>query len=75
MIILILDTKAKDAPIIPISAQFNSNIDVVCDYIARKIPIPIRDYTSKPRMTSKRKEDYYIKIIILYLFLYSNSII
>jgi translation initiation factor 2 subunit 3 len=51
--ILILGTNAEAAPIIPISAQFNCNIDVVCDYIVRKIPVPLRDFTSKPRMISK----------------------
>ena len=51
----VLDTKAETAPIIPISAQFNHNIDVVCDYLARKIPIAIKDFTSSSRMTSKRR--------------------
>jgi translation initiation factor 2 subunit 3 len=49
----ILDTNAKDAPIIPISAQLNCNIDTICDYIVRKVPVPLRDFTSKPRMDSK----------------------
>ncbi|CAF5031419.1 unnamed protein product, partial [Rotaria sp. Silwood1] len=53
----IQDTHAKNAPIIPISAQFNCNIDAVCDYIVRKIPIPIRDFTSKPKMTIIRSFD------------------
>lgn len=38
---------AEGAPIIPISAQRNFNIDVVVDYICR-IPIPVRDFTSAP---------------------------
>ncbi len=46
--ISILDTNAKDAPIIPISSQFNYNIDVVCDFIVRKIPVPLRDFNSTP---------------------------
>jgi translation initiation factor 2 subunit 3 len=55
------DTNAVDAPIIPISAQFNANLDTVCDYLVRKIPIPIRDFTSSPRMTSKRREYIYVQ--------------
>lgn len=50
---LILGTRAEGAPVIPVSAQFNYNIDVVCDSLVRKIPIPIKDFTSSPRMTSK----------------------
>ncbi|CAF0911463.1 unnamed protein product [Rotaria sordida] len=53
----IQDTNAENAPIIPISAQLNCNIDTVCDYIVRKIPIPIRDFTSKSRMTIIRSFD------------------
>lgn len=54
---MILDTNAKDAPIIPISAQLNCNMDAVCDYIVRKIPVPIRDFTSKPRLIVIRSFD------------------
>ncbi|CAF3050955.1 unnamed protein product [Rotaria socialis] len=53
----IKDTNAKYAPIIPISAQLNCNMDSVCDFIVRKIPIPIRDFTSKPKMTIIRSFD------------------
>ncbi|CAF2734955.1 unnamed protein product [Rotaria sp. Silwood2] len=53
----IQDTNAINAPIIPISAQLNCNIDAICDYIVRKIPIPIRDFTSKPKMTIIRSFD------------------
>jgi translation initiation factor 2 gamma subunit (eIF-2gamma) len=65
--ISILDTTAKNAPIIPISAQFNANIDVICDYIVRKVPVPLRDFTSKPRMTSKQKIVFFIRNICFYL--------
>lgn len=43
-------TVAEGAPIIPISAQLKYNIEVVCEYIVKKIPVPIRDFTSEPRL-------------------------
>jgi len=43
-------TIAEGAPIIPISAQLKYNIDAVCEYIVKKIPVPIRDFTSEPRL-------------------------
>ena len=46
-------TVAEGAPIIPISAQLKYNIEVVCEYIVKKIPIPLRDFTSKPRLIGK----------------------
>lgn len=49
-------TKAEKAPIIPISAQLRYNIDVVLDYICR-IPIPLRDFTSSPRLIIIRSFD------------------
>lgn len=48
--IFFLGTVAEGAPIIPISAQLKYNIEVVCEYIVKKIPIPLRDFTSKPRL-------------------------
>jgi translation initiation factor 2 subunit 3 len=50
-------TKADGAPIIPISAQLKYNIDVVCEYIVKKIPIPLRDFKSSPRMIVIRSFD------------------
>lgn len=35
-----IGTIAETAPIVPISAQLKYNIDVVCEYICTKIPIP-----------------------------------
>ena len=35
-------TIADGAPVIPISAQLKYNIDVVCEYICKKIPVPVR---------------------------------
>eukprot|EP00455_Lapot_gusevi_P025893 TRINITY_DN2732_c0_g1_i9.p1 TRINITY_DN2732_c0_g1~~TRINITY_DN2732_c0_g1_i9.p1 ORF type:complete len:517 (-),score=208.60 TRINITY_DN2732_c0_g1_i9:503-2053(-) len=50
-------TVADNAPIIPISAQLRYNIDVVCEYIVKKIPIPVRDFTSSPRLIVIRSFD------------------
>lgn len=46
-------TVAEGAPIIPISAQLKYNIEVVCEYIVNKIPVPVRDFTSEPRLIGK----------------------
>lgn len=50
-------TVAEGAPIIPISAQLKYNIEVLCEYITKKIPIPLRDFTSPPRMIVIRSFD------------------
>jgi len=50
-------TVANDAPIIPISAQLKYNIDVVCEYMVKFIPIPIRDFTSSPKLIVIRSFD------------------
>uniref|UniRef100_H2YM13 protein-synthesizing GTPase n=1 Tax=Ciona savignyi TaxID=51511 RepID=H2YM13_CIOSA len=50
-------TVAEGAPIIPISAQLKYNIEVVCEYICKKIPLPLRDFTSKPRLIVIRSFD------------------
>lgn len=50
-------TNAEGAPIIPISAQLKYNIEVICEYITRKIPVPMRDFTSKPRLIIIRSFD------------------
>lgn len=50
-------TVADSSPIIPISAVLRYNIDVVCEYIARYIPIPLRDFTSVPRLIVIRSFD------------------
>lgn len=50
-------TVADSAPIIPISAVLKYNIDVVCEYIARQLPIPPRDFTSVPRLIVIRSFD------------------
>eukprot|EP01132_Coremiostelium_polycephalum_P004564 gene4564-5687_t len=50
-------TIAEGAPIIPISAEMKYNIDVICEYIVKKIPIPVRDFTSDPRLIVIRSFD------------------
>ncbi|KAK3866443.1 hypothetical protein Pmani_018342 [Petrolisthes manimaculis] len=50
-------TVAEGAPVIPISAQLKLNIDVVCEYITKKIPIPDRDFNTQPRLIVIRSFD------------------
>ena len=50
-------TVAEGAPIIPISAQLKYNIEVVCEYIEKMIPIPLRDFTSEPHLIIIRSFD------------------
>eukprot|EP00954_Amorphochlora_amoebiformis_P005145 405136-Amorphochlora_amoeboformis.AAC.2 len=50
-------TVADGSPIIPISAQMKHNIDVVLEYICKKIPVPVRDFTSPPRLIVIRSFD------------------
>lgn len=50
-------TVADSAPVIPISAVLKYNIDVVCEYLVHKIPVPVRDFTSHPRLIVIRSFD------------------
>ena len=50
-------TVAEGAPVIPISAQLKYNIDVICEHICNKIPIPDRDFKSPPRLIVIRSFD------------------
>lgn len=50
-------TVAAGSPIIPISAQLKYNIDVVVEYLIKKVPVPRRDFISKPRMIVIRSFD------------------
>lgn len=50
-------TVADGAPIIPISAQMKYNVDVICEYICKKIPVPQRDFTSSPQLIVIRSFD------------------
>lgn len=50
-------TVAENAPVIPISGQLKYNIDAVCEYIVKSIPVPIRDYSADPKMIVIRSFD------------------
>ena len=62
-------TVAEGAPIIPISAQLKYNIEVVCEYITKKVPIPRRDFLSPPRLIGKL-----VNALCTYVQLGSNNI-
>eukprot|EP00210_Caulerpa_lentillifera_P003570 g3405.t1 len=51
------NTVADGAPIVPISAQLKYNVDVVCEYICKTIPVPTRDFTSPAQMIIIRSFD------------------
>ena len=55
--VLSTGTVAEGAPVIPISAQLKYNIEVLCEYIVKKIPVPLRDFTSEPRLIVIRSFD------------------
>ncbi|KWU41982.1 hypothetical protein RHOSPDRAFT_30268 [Rhodotorula sp. JG-1b] len=50
-------TVADGAPIIPISAQLRYNIDALVEYIVTKIPVPVRDFTTAPKLIVIRSFD------------------
>jgi len=50
-------TVASEAPILPISAVLKYNMDILCEYLIRKIPLPVRDFTSQPRLIVIRSFD------------------
>jgi len=50
-------TVADQAPIIPISAVLKYNVDVVVEYLAHRVPVPVRDFTSVPRLIVIRSFD------------------
>lgn len=50
-------TVAEDAPVIPISAQHGTNIDVLLREVEERIPAPRRDLTAPPRMYVLRSFD------------------
>lgn len=50
-------TVAESAPIIPVSAQLGYNVDLVSQFIARKVPLPLRDFMSTPRLLVIRSFD------------------
>merc|ERR1712065_135079 len=50
-------TVADGAPVVPISAQLKYNVDVVCEYLCTRIPVPTRDFTSAPLLIVIRSFD------------------
>jgi translation initiation factor 2 subunit 3 len=50
-------TVAEDAPIVPISAQQDVNMDLLIDAIEREIPTPERDPDASPRLHVARSFD------------------
>jgi len=50
-------TVADSAPILPISAVLKYNMDILCEYLVQKIPVPVRDFTSVPRLIVIRSFD------------------
>ena len=41
----------------PVSAQLKYNIDTVCEYLIKRVPVPVRDFTSEPNMIVIRSFD------------------
>lgn len=50
-------TVADGAPIVPISAQLQYNIDAVNEYIVKRVPVPLRDFSATPRLIVIRSFD------------------
>ncbi|KAJ2101582.1 eukaryotic translation initiation factor 2 subunit gamma [Coemansia sp. RSA 922] len=50
-------TVAANAPIVPISAERVINIGAVLEYILKKIPIPLRDFSADPHLMVIRSFD------------------
>jgi len=53
----VVGTVADSAPILPISAVLRYNVDLVCEHLVHKIPVPLRDFTSDPRLIVIRSFD------------------
>ncbi|KAJ2507440.1 eukaryotic translation initiation factor 2 subunit gamma [Coemansia sp. RSA 1836] len=50
-------TAAASAPIVPVSAESGININAVLEYILKKIPIPMRDFSADPHLIVIRSFD------------------
>jgi translation initiation factor 2 subunit 3 len=50
-------TVADGSPVIPISAQLKFNIDSVVENLVTTIPVPVRDFTTAPRLIIIRSFD------------------
>uniref|UniRef100_A0A2K5D7M5 protein-synthesizing GTPase n=1 Tax=Aotus nancymaae TaxID=37293 RepID=A0A2K5D7M5_AOTNA len=57
ILVFVQGTVAEGAPIIPISTQLKYSIEVVCEYIVKKIRVPPRDFTSESRLIVIRSFD------------------
>ena len=55
--LILTGTVASNAPIVPISAQLKYNIDAILEYIVKRIPPPVRDFTADPRLIVIRSFD------------------
>ena len=53
----VVGTVADSAPILPSSAVLKYNVDLVCEYLVHKIPVPVRDFASVPRLIVIRSFD------------------
>lgn len=47
---ILKDSIAENSPIVPIVANHNINVNVVCEYLCKLMPKPQPDLTSKPKM-------------------------
>ena len=52
-----IGTVAEGAPVVPVSAQLKYNIDVICEYIIKRIPVPVRNFMDEPRLIVIRSFD------------------
>ena len=50
-------TVAEGSPIIPISAQYGYNIDLLCEHIVNHVPVPVRNLNINPQMMIIRSFD------------------
>ncbi|XP_075242763.1 eukaryotic translation initiation factor 2 subunit 3, Y-linked-like [Convolutriloba macropyga] len=50
-------TVAAEAPIVPISAQLKYNVDVVCQYLCEKVPVPTRVFNLPAKLIIIRSFD------------------
>lgn len=50
-------TVAENAPVVPLSAQWGHNVDVLCEYLCTRVPLPVRNFDAPPRMIVVRSFD------------------
>jgi hypothetical protein len=54
---MLTGTVAESSSIVSISVQLKHNIDAVNEYVVKRIPIPLHDFTSDPRLIVIRSFD------------------